>query len=500
MTAKILITAADPVERHHLERLCRGFGYEAQSVAHGPTALARLSASSAAGGALLILDLVMPDFDGMAAISRLRAARSRLPIIVSTTQGRTDSALAAVRAGAQDFVVKPAEPARLQVAIKNALHAARLSEEARFFDLRLIGRLGFGDLISESAAMMRAVRLGEKGAKSTLPILLEGEAGTGKESFARALHGASQRRCRPFVAVKCATLSAAQAVSLLFGEARKRIPGRLKEAEGGTLFLDRICALPMEAQIRLLDVLQQDSVVPAGSKRPLKADIRLIAAADEDLIEQVSRGFFRQDLFYRLNVFPITLPPLRARAADIGPLAERFCARHAAEQGKRIFGICAEALALLTSHDWPGNLRQLETAVFRAVLLAEGSELTVADFSLIAARAGGASGLRVMPADRDLCPQLPRQKEFVPIKMRDPNVLPLLNARGQLRSLAELEAATIRFALDRYRGQMSVAARELGIGRSTLYRKVKDCHSEAALNPAAEAAEDEDKGHGLARA
>ena len=497
MTAKILITVADPVERHHLEMLSHSFGYETQSVADGQAALAWLKSPNGAGLSLLILDLVIPDVDGMALMARLQAARARLPIIVLTTRGGTDSALAAVRAGARDFMVKPAEPARLQVAIKNALHAACLSEEVRFFDLRSTGQLAFADLICESAAMARAVQQGEKAAKSSLPILLEGETGTGKESFARALHGASPRRGRPFVAVNCAALPAALAVNQLFGGAGEKTHGRMIEAHGGTLFLDRICELPMEAQARLLDALQQGLVFSAGGRRPHKADIRFIVAAHRDLIERVTGGFFREDLFYRLNVFPVTLPPLRARTADIGPLAERFCARFAAEQGKRIFGICAKALALLTSYDWPGNVRQLENAVFRAVLLANGSELTVADFPQIKV-GDGAGGIHVEAQTPDRRP-LSLQKEFIRVEIRDPNVLSLLDAQGHTRPLAELEAEAIHFALTHYRGQMSAVARKLGIGRSTLYRKMKDYDLAANLKPAAEALEDKESRRALVR-
>src|ERR1019366_8483558 len=418
MSAKILIADDDPVQRRHLESLCNRFGYEAETVASGEAALTRLRFPGAAKISLLILDLVMPDLDGMAVLARLKEAGAKLPIIILTSQGGIDSALAAIRAGANDFVVNPAGPERLQVAIKNALLAARLAEEARFMGRRAAETLAFKDLVCESADMARAVRQGEKGAKSAIPVLLEGEPGTGKESFARAVHGASPRRGRPFVAVNWAAVPEHLAHAVLFC-------GRRTEK------------------------------------------------APRNLLEQVTRGRFREDLFYRINVFPISIPPLRGRREDIGPLAERFCARFAAEEGKRLHGVCAEALALLGSYDWPGNVRQLENTVFRAVVLAEGFELTVAEFPQIAARLGGFD-VRVPAAPRPAASQAPREKEFVRVEVRDPNVLALLDARGHARPLGQLEGEAIKFALSHYHGQMSAVARKLGIGRSTLYRKLKE--------------------------
>ncbi len=200
-------------------------------------------------------------------------------------------------------------------------------------------------------------------------------------------------------------------------------------------------------------------------------DIRLVSATNQNLIDLVRRGLFREDLFYRLNVFPITVPPLRARRADIPDLARRFAARFAAEEGKRITGISAESLALLSSYDWPGNVRQLENALFRAVVLADGGELTLAEFPQIAAQVEGFD-VRVPPLP--MSPARPVEREIVRVEVHDPNVLRLLDENGNVRRMEDMEAELIRFALGHYRGQMSEMARKLGIGRSTLYRKMKD--------------------------
>jgi DNA-binding NtrC family response regulator len=268
--------------------------------------------------------------------------------------------------------------------------------------------------------------------------------------------------------------------SILFGHEKgaftgaiEKHAGKFVEASGGTLFLDEIGELPLDTQVKLLRALQDGEVDPVGARRSVKVDIRLISATNQNLIELVKQGRFREDLFYRLNVFPITIPPLRARRADIPDLARRFAARFAAEEGKPVRGIGPDALALLTKYDWPGNVRQLENAVFRAVVLADGDELTVLEFPQIAAQVEGFD-VRVPPAPAPYAATAAPEREFVRVEVRDPNVLRLLDENGDVRRMEDMEAELIRFALAHYRGQMSEMARKLGIGRSTLYRKMKD--------------------------
>ncbi len=497
MSARILIADDDPAQRRLLETMVHQFGYQAEIVESGEAVLARLQASSSPPVDLAILDLAMPNLDGMAVLSRLRDRGAKLPIIVQTSKASVESAVPLMRLGAHDFVVKPFGSERLQVAIKNALHSAMLEEEVGFLTRRAAKTLAFEDLAGDSVEMARTVRQGERAAKLAVPVLLEGEPGAGKETFAYAIHGASGRRGGAFATFNCGA-PPNDLEWMAFGREKGPFPGAAEqtvgkcvEAQGGTLFFDRICALPIEAQARLLRFLQEGEIRRAGAKPPAKADVRLIFAANRNLIELVKRGGFRDDLYYRINVFPISIPPLRARRDDIAPLANRFCARFAAAEGKPVRGIGAEAQALLYAYDWPGNVRQLENAVFRAVVLADGGELTVAEFPQIAAKVEGFD-VRV-PAAPVLAARPPREREFVPVEARDPNgdpnVLALLDENGNARHLDRLEAEAIKFALNRYRGQMSAVARKLGIGRSTLYRKLKqhDLLKHHDLEPAPEA-------------
>jgi DNA-binding NtrC family response regulator len=411
-----------------------------------------------------------------------------IPAIVQTAHGSIEAVISAMRAGAYDFVVKPVGAERLQISIKNALRVDALEDELRRATRRRVGELGFRDIVTKVEGMARTIRLAERAAKSNIPVLIEGESGVGKELLARAIQGASDRRGKPFVTVNCGALPENLIESILFGHekgaftgASEKHIGKFAEAHNGTLFLDEIGELPLDAQVKLLRALQEGEIDPVGSRRPVKVDIRLISATNQDLIELVKRGRFREDLFYRLNVFPVTIPPLRARAADVPDLARRFLARFCAEEGKRVRGIAADAAALLSAYDWPGNVRQLENAMFRAVVLADGDELTVAEFPQIAAQVDGFD-VRIPPAPPPLGETSPilsgQAAHFEP---RDPHLMRLIDDTGEVRTIDDIEAEAIRFALAHYRGQMSQIARKLGIGRSTLYRKLKELGVDAEL-------------------
>ncbi len=480
MSSLILVADDDPVQRRLLDAMVRRFGFEVETVDGGEAALERMQSADKPPVSVLILDLVMPDVDGMTVLERMRERAINVPVIVQTAHGSIEAVISAMRAGATDFVVKPVGAERLQISVKNAMRTEALEGELRRASKRATGTLSFKDIVTRAANMERIIRLGERAAKSNIPVLIEGESGVGKELIARAIQGGSDRRGKPFVTVNCGALPENLVESILFGHekgaftgANEKHTGKFAEANGGTLFLDEVGELPLETQVKLFRALQEGEIDPVGAKRPTKVDIRLISATNQDLIELVKRGDFREDLYYRLNVFPIGVPPLRARADDIPVLARQFTARFAAEEGRKLRGLSPEATALLCSYQWPGNVRQLENAIFRAVVMAEGDELTVAEFPQIAAQVEG-FGVRIPPVPAMTAQQAEPQREIVRVEVRDPNVLPLLDDHSNVRRLDHLEADAIRFALSHHRSQMSEVARRLGIGRSTLYRKMKD--------------------------
>jgi DNA-binding NtrC family response regulator len=413
-------------------------------------------------------------------------------VIVQTAHGGIDTVVAAMRAGATDFVVKPVGAERLQVSLRNALSVSALETEFQRLKRSRSGTLTFRDIITRNSRMQAVLRTAEKAAASLIPVLVEGESGVGKELIARAIHGSGERRAKPFVAVNCGAIPDNLVESMLFGHekgaftgATDRHVGKFVEASGGTLFLDEIGELPPAAQVKLLRAIQEGQVDPVGGKKPIKVDVRIISATNRNLIADVKTGRFREDLFYRLHVFPITVPPLRERPEDIADLVRHFLIRFAAEEGKRIRAVTGEALSLLNAHPWPGNVRQLENAVFRAVVLADGDEVGANEFPQLALHAIRA----VVPAD-ELPRPAPEAVSSAPLILEEApatspqaaeasgvvgaDALALLDAAGNVRPLDEIEAEVIRFAIARYRGQMSEVARRLKIGRSTLYRKLEE--------------------------
>jgi DNA-binding NtrC family response regulator len=507
MPERVLIVDDDPVQRRLLENMVTRAGHEAVIADGGDAAVALLTGVDRFDAVLL--DLVMPDLDGLGVLAKMRDASLATPVIVQTAHSGIDNVVTAMRAGATDFVVKPVDAERLQVSLRNALAASALAGELKRIKRSRAGTLTFRDIVTRSARMHAVIRTAEKAAASAIPVLIEGQPGVGKELVARAIHGTGDRRAKPFVTVNCGAIPDNLVESILFGHERgaftgatDRHTGKFVEASGGTLFLDEVSELPPAAQVKLLRAIQQNEVEPVGARKPVRVDVRIISATNRDLITDVMQGRFREDLFYRLHVFPISVPPLCERPKDIPALARHFLARFAAEESKRVTGISPEALALLCAYRWPGNVRQLENAVFRAVVLAEGNEIGVAEFPQIAQAASArplppiatmprldapsldapsldASGL---DASGLAAPSLAAPSLAAPAHTDLPaaNSLPaalyarlaLLDAMGDVRPLEEIEGEVIRFAIAHYRGQMSEVARRLQIGRSTLYRKL----------------------------
>ncbi len=493
----ILIVDDDPVQCRLLEAMLQKSDYTTVTRDNGDAAVALLTSAEGAAIDCVILDLVMPNLDGLGVLAKLREAAVKVPVIVQTAHGGIDNVVSAMRAGATDFVVKPVGAERLQVSVRNAINTSALEGELARLKHSRSGTLGFKDIITKSANMAAVLRVAEKAAASAIPVLISGESGVGKELIARAIHGSSARRTKPFIAVNCGAMPEHLVESILFGHekgsftgATERHIGKFVEATGGTLFLDEVGELPAPAQVKLLRAIQEGEVEPVGARRPVKVDVRLISATNRDLIADVKAGRFREDLFYRLHVFPIAVPPLRERPADIPVLARHFLARFAAEEGKRIRQMTPEALRVVCGFHWPGNIRQLENAMFRAVVLAESDTLGLDEFPQIAAQAllhtpteanAVAAAAMISSAEIEddgearLIPNVFAAAEAWPshAPLAPADSLPLLDADGEVRPLEAIEAELIRYAITHYRGQMSEVARRLQIGRSTLYRKLE---------------------------
>jgi DNA-binding NtrC family response regulator len=490
MAKTVLVVDDDPTQRRLIQAVLEREGFAVAHAQSGDEAIKHLNSGAAVD--VVLLDLVMPGISGQDTLKEMRARSFTQPVIVLTATGGIDTVVQAMQSGACDFFVKPASPERIIVSIRNALSMGALKGEVDRLKKHASGRTTFDDLIGGSPAMMMVKRLGERAAKSSIPILITGESGVGKEVIARAVHGSSDRAGKPFVAVNCGAIPENLVESILFGHekgsftgATDKHLGKFQEANGGTLFLDEVGELPLDIQVKLLRALQESEIDPIGSKRSIKVDVRIVSATNRDLSQAVKEGRFREDLFYRLNVFPIEAPALRERKEDIPALVDCFVRRFNVEEGKSVVGASPETLGCLTAHDWPGNVRQLENAVYRAIVLADAPYLQPHDFPAISGIAAPPPEYvpQAAPAPSDAasaaCSSAPIAEQPVRI----------LDARGHLRTLEEIERDLIQLAIEVYAGHMSEVARRLGIGRSTLYRKVREQGLDALVKGSEEAEE-----------
>jgi DNA-binding NtrC family response regulator len=489
MAKRVLVVDDDPTQRRLIQAVLEREGFSVSQADGGDSALDQLASGLTPD--VVILDLVMPGMPGLEVLKDMRARGLQMPVIVLTATGGVDTVVKAMQAGAQDFFIKPASPERIIVSIQNALQMGGLKGEVERLKKKTAGTMSFDDLVGASAPMRMVKALGQRAAKANIPVLILGESGVGKEVIARAVHGSSDRAGKPFVAVNCGALPANLVESILFGHekgsftgASDKHLGKFQEAHGGTLFLDEVGELPLDMQVKLLRALQESEIDPVGSKRPVKVDVRILSATNRNLADQVKEGRFREDLYYRLNVFPIEAPALRERREDIPALIESFIRRFNVEEGRWVASATPETLAMLQAYDWPGNVRQLENAVYRAIILSDSPYLTPADFPSISGVAPSAAMLEAAPS-ADASSGAPAAASAQPQgEAAGEAPVRILDHRGHLRTLEEIERDLIQLAIEIYSGHMTEVARRLGIGRSTLYRKVREQGLEGMISEA----------------
>lgn len=468
----VLIVEDEITQATLLEGIIKRAGFNVVQAANGAAAIDALMADKTHPIDIVLLDLVMPGMDGIEVLNRIRTIQPTLPVIMLTAHSSITTVVDAMRAGATDFIVKPASAERIRSALDAGLQTQAFVGEIEPILTRST-EAGFATLIGDSPAMTSAVKLARKAATASIPVLIDGQSGVGKEVFARAIHSASDRSPGPFVAVNCGAIPENLVESILFGHEKgaftgateKRI-GKFEEASGGTLFLDEVGELPLDVQVKLLRALQEKEIDPVGGRGSKAVDIRVISATNRNLADQVSLGEFREDLFYRLNVFPITLPPLSDRKGDIPALAHHFLETLAEHEDMPKRHLSENALALLVSYHWPGNIRQLQNALFRAVILSDSSALKPADFPHI--HSGGPQHQSPIVGNTNI------SADTIKAGNHTSAAVELLDAEGHIRPLNMIEADVIKMTLDRYDGKMAEVARRLNIGRSTLYRKIEE--------------------------
>jgi DNA-binding NtrC family response regulator len=382
-TGTILVVDDDQDIQEVLKDRLESLGYSVLAASNGREALELLEKQSPQ---MLLLDIEMPLMNGLEVLREIRRRESDIPVVMVTAYGTIERAVQAMREGAYDFITKPFEPDHISLVVEKALERERLRREVEIFSEEVSERYRL--VVGKSAKMNQALDAAQKAAQSRSTVLLLGESGTGKELFARAIHNWSERREQPFVAINCVGLSKELLESELFGHERGAFTGahqlkkgKMELAHGGTVFLDEVGDISQELQTKLLRFLQEREFERVGGTKPIHVDVRVIAATNRDLERAVKEGGFRTDLYYRLNVVPITLPPLRERREDIPALADCFLQRFAKEAKKRFTEIVQEAQEKLIAYDWPGNVRELANVIERAVVLGQGPTITLQDLS-----------------------------------------------------------------------------------------------------------------------
>jgi DNA-binding NtrC family response regulator len=452
VTPRILVVEDEAAIRLALSGLLRREGYAVEVAGGGEEAIARLRADA--------FDLVLTDLalgrgaSGMDVLRRAKELHPETLVVMITAHGSEKIAVEAMKAGAEDYVPKPFDNEEIRLVVRRALERTRLLREHRLLLQQVQRQYGFESLIGSGPAMQRVFETLQKVAETDLTVLVRGESGTGKELVAQALHARSSRRERPFVAVNCAAISRELVESELFGHekgaftgADARREGRFEAADGGTIFLDEIGDMPLETQAKVLRVLQERSFERVGGAQPIRVDVRVVAATHRNLEEEVRGGRFREDLYYRLRVVEIELPPLRERPQDVPALAQRFLEGVTERLGLEKRRLGESALACLARHSWPGNVRELQNAIEQAAVLASGPAIEAADLRLGGAAAAGPAGA-------------------------GPAQLPFADAKR--RAVEDFERAFLLRALRASGGNISRAAQSIGMVRQSLQQKIRE--------------------------
>ena len=445
----VLIVDDDPVTRRLLSSWLEEEGYEALSLADGRDCLDALGRNPGA----ICLDIMMEPVDGLEVLREIRRRGSRVPVVMITAKDTAEGAVEAMKAGAHDYIVKPIDRLRFKTVIQKAVEMSALTTQLE----RLRSELAAADaIIGKSPALKEVLWHVRRVAETNVNVFIQGESGTGKELVARAIHRLSPYQHGPFVDINCGAIPENLQESEFFGHEKGAFtgaiqarPGKLELADGGTIFLDEVSEMSPATQVKLLRFLQERSFDRVGGSRRIKVNVRVISATNRSLQEALASGAFREDLYYRLVVYPISVPPLRERAEDIPLLAAHFLTKFEKDTGKAIKRITPEAIEALMSYSWPGNVRELENVIVRAMIVVDGD---VIDLRHLPASLWKAAEWRAQPA-----------------------------AAAQAQTLGELERGGLIRALQDTGGNVAAAARRLGIGRATCYRKVKTYKLEALV-------------------